>query len=139
MKNNIINVLLFFLTGIIGYSQDASINLYPANLNQAVTFGGDGKLTIHDWANGNLNLVAQRLFVDMNLEIFRIPIFANQEINSPIYDDVIAVVKSVQQANPNVKIIVVDPRRTQTCDLADLHLQILPGTDVILYLSLIHI
>lgn len=35
--------------------------------------------------------------------------------------------------NPDVKIIVVDPRKTQTCALADLHLQILPGTDVILF------
>ncbi len=35
--------------------------------------------------------------------------------------------------NPNVKIIVVDPRKTQTCASADLHLQILPGTDVILF------
>lgn len=31
--------------------------------------------------------------------------------------------------NPDVKIIVVDPRKTQTCALADLHLQINPGTD----------
>ena len=38
-----------------------------------------------------------------------------------------------KQQNPNVKIVVVDPRRTQTCDLADLHLQITPGTDI--YLS----
>ena len=38
-----------------------------------------------------------------------------------------------KRQNPNVKIIVVDPRRTQTCDLADLHLQITPGTDI--YLS----
>ncbi|MGX1928644.1 molybdopterin-dependent oxidoreductase [Flagellimonas sp. 2504JD4-2] len=38
-----------------------------------------------------------------------------------------------KEENPNVKIIVVDPRKTQTCALADLHLQILPGTDVILF------
>lgn len=36
-------------------------------------------------------------------------------------------------ANPGVKIIVVDPRKTQSCAIADLHLQILPGTDVYLY------
>ncbi|HET8736130.1 MAG TPA: molybdopterin-dependent oxidoreductase, partial [Pricia sp.] len=35
--------------------------------------------------------------------------------------------------NPEVRIIVVDPRKTQTCSAADLHLQILPGTDVILF------
>lgn len=38
-----------------------------------------------------------------------------------------------KEENPNVKIIVVDPRKTQTCALADIHLQILPGTDVILF------
>jgi len=35
--------------------------------------------------------------------------------------------------NPEVKIIVVDPRKTDTCSIADLHLQLIPGTDVILY------
>ncbi|MDP2068123.1 MAG: molybdopterin-dependent oxidoreductase [Lutibacter sp.] len=35
--------------------------------------------------------------------------------------------------NPNVKIIVVDPRKTQTTSIADLHLQINPGTDIVLY------
>jgi ferredoxin-nitrate reductase len=35
--------------------------------------------------------------------------------------------------NPQVKIVVVDPRKTQSCSLADLHLQINPGTDVVLY------
>ncbi len=38
-----------------------------------------------------------------------------------------------KEDNPNVKIIVVDPRKTQTCASADLYLQILPGTDVILF------
>ncbi len=35
--------------------------------------------------------------------------------------------------NPDTKIVVVDPRVTDTCAIADLHLQIRPGTDVILY------
>lgn len=38
-----------------------------------------------------------------------------------------------KEQNLKVKLIVVDPRKTQTCALADLHLQILPGTDVILF------
>ncbi|MET3129395.1 ferredoxin-nitrate reductase [Arcicella rosea] len=41
-------------------------------------------------------------------------------------------VEAHKQANPNVKIIVVDPRRTQTASQADLHLQIHPGTDITL-------
>ena len=35
--------------------------------------------------------------------------------------------------NPTTKIVVVDPRKTQTASIADLHLQINPGTDVVLY------
>ncbi len=38
-----------------------------------------------------------------------------------------------KEDNPNVKIIVVDPRKTDSANFADLHLQLLPGTDVILY------
>ncbi len=38
-----------------------------------------------------------------------------------------------KEENPDIKVIVVDPRKTQTCALADLHLQLLPGTDVILF------
>ena len=38
-----------------------------------------------------------------------------------------------KMANPDTKVIVVDPRETDTCALADLHLQIQPGTDVALY------
>jgi ferredoxin-nitrate reductase len=42
-------------------------------------------------------------------------------------------VEAHKQANPNVKIILVDPRKTQTAAMADLHLQIHPGTDIVLY------
>lgn len=35
--------------------------------------------------------------------------------------------------NPGVKVIVVDPRNTQSCSIADIHLQINPGTDITLY------
>src|SRR5215204_467743 len=41
-------------------------------------------------------------------------------------------VEAHKYANPHVKIIVVDPRKTDTCSIADLHLQINPGTDVTL-------
>ena len=37
-----------------------------------------------------------------------------------------------KEENPNTKIIIVDPRKTQSSAIADLHLQILPGTDVVL-------
>lgn len=41
-------------------------------------------------------------------------------------------VEAHKAANPDVKIIIVDPRATDSCSIADLHLQINPGTDVTL-------
>jgi ferredoxin-nitrate reductase len=41
-----------------------------------------------------------------------------------------------KEKNPKVKIIVIDPRRTDSAMAADLHLQIIPGTDIILYHAL---
>jgi ferredoxin-nitrate reductase len=38
-----------------------------------------------------------------------------------------------KEQNPDTKIIIVDPRKTQSCAIADLHLQIIPGTDVVLH------
>ncbi|MAX91285.1 MAG: nitrate reductase [Pseudomonas sp.] len=40
---------------------------------------------------------------------------------------------------PERQIIVVDPRRTDTAELADQHLAILPGTDVALFHGILHI
>ena len=48
-------------------------------------------------------------------------------------------IEDAKRANPALKIIVVDPRRTDTCELADLHLAIQPGTDVMLFNGLLHI
>jgi ferredoxin-nitrate reductase len=42
-------------------------------------------------------------------------------------------IEAHKQQNPDVKIIVVDPRKTQSCAIADIHLQINPGTDIYLY------
>jgi ferredoxin-nitrate reductase len=42
-------------------------------------------------------------------------------------------IEARKQANPEVKIIVVDPRKTQSSTNADLHLQITPGTDIYVY------
>ncbi len=41
-------------------------------------------------------------------------------------------VEAHKAANPHVKIIVADPRCTDTCAIADVHLQLNPGTDITL-------
>lgn len=45
-------------------------------------------------------------------------------------------VEARKQADPQVRIVVIDPRRTATAEMADLHLQIHPGTDVQLHYGL---
>jgi len=42
-------------------------------------------------------------------------------------------VEAARAANPNLKIIVSDPRATQTCAQANVHLQLRPGTDIVLH------
>ncbi|MFA5243339.1 MAG: molybdopterin-dependent oxidoreductase [Sulfuricella sp.] len=48
-------------------------------------------------------------------------------------------IEAAKQANPGLKIIVADPRRTDTASAADLHLPILPGTDVALFNAMLHV
>ncbi|MCX2430602.1 nitrate reductase [Pedobacter sp. GR22-10] len=45
-------------------------------------------------------------------------------------------VEAAKAKNPKLKIIVSDPRKTQTCALADVYLQINPGTDITLHHAL---
>ncbi len=42
-------------------------------------------------------------------------------------------IEDAKAKNPELKIIVIDPRRTATAEIADLHLAIQPGTDVALF------
>jgi assimilatory nitrate reductase catalytic subunit len=48
-------------------------------------------------------------------------------------------IEDAKAKNPALKIIVVDPRRTDTAAMADLHLSINPGSDVILYCAMLHV
>jgi len=42
-------------------------------------------------------------------------------------------IEAAREKNPDIKIIVSDPRKTQSCSIANLHLQLQPGTDVTLH------
>ena len=48
-------------------------------------------------------------------------------------------IEDARARNPGLKLIVVDPRRTDTASAADLHLPILPGTDVALFNAMLHV
>jgi assimilatory nitrate reductase catalytic subunit len=46
-------------------------------------------------------------------------------------------ISKAKEARPEMKIVVIDPRRTATCELADLHLPVKAGTDVWLFNGLL--
>ncbi|WP_417669504.1 molybdopterin-dependent oxidoreductase [Roseibium sp.] len=46
-------------------------------------------------------------------------------------------IEAAKAANPAMRVVVVDPRRTATCELADLHLGLTPDTDVALFNGLL--
>ncbi len=48
-------------------------------------------------------------------------------------------IEDARRSNPALKVIVVDPRRTETALQADLHLALLPGTDVALFHGMLHL
>ncbi len=48
-------------------------------------------------------------------------------------------IEDAKRANPALKIVVADPRRTDTCEIADLHLPLQPGTDVMLFNGMLHL
>ncbi|MGY3570393.1 molybdopterin oxidoreductase family protein [Vibrio paucivorans] len=45
--------------------------------------------------------------------------------------------RAAKQDNPNLKVVVVDPRKTETCSIADMHLSIASGGDVALFNGLL--
>src|SRR3990167_2515608 len=48
-------------------------------------------------------------------------------------------IEDAKRKNPGMKIVVADVRRTDTVELADLFLQIQPGTDVMLFHGMLHL
>ncbi len=48
-------------------------------------------------------------------------------------------IEAAKEKNPDLKLIVIDPRRTDTAASADLHLAITPGSDALLYSAMLHV
>ncbi len=61
---------------------------------------------------------------------------ANPAVAHPI---VFRRIEDARAANPELRIIVIDPRRSETAALADLHLALKPGTDIALYNGLLNV
>ncbi len=61
---------------------------------------------------------------------------ANPAVAHPI---VFRSIEDAKAANPDLKIIVADPRRSETAEVADLHLAIKPGSDIALFNGMLHL
>ncbi|MDE2401788.1 MAG: molybdopterin-dependent oxidoreductase [Burkholderiales bacterium] len=48
-------------------------------------------------------------------------------------------IEDAKRGNPALRLIVADPRKTETAEMADLFLPILPGTDVALFHGMLHV
>jgi len=46
-------------------------------------------------------------------------------------------IAAAKRKNANMKIVVIDPRKTATCDIADIHLPLKPGSDAVLFNGLL--
>lgn len=83
-------------------------------------FGADGPPACYD----DLELAKTVLFAGSNMAYAHPVLFRRLE--------------AAKAADPQIKWIVIDPRRTDTAAMADLHLQIQPGTDVALFHGMLH-
>jgi assimilatory nitrate reductase catalytic subunit len=61
---------------------------------------------------------------------------ANPAVAHPI---VFPRIEDARAANPDLRIIVIDPRRSESAAIADLHLALKPGTDIALYNGLLNV
>ena len=61
---------------------------------------------------------------------------ANPAVAHPI---VFRYIEDAKAANPDLRIIVADPRRSESAEIADLHLAIRPGTDIALFNGMLHV
>ncbi len=73
-------------------------------------------------------------YEDLELTDLLVIVGSNTAWAHPIVYQRIAAAK---RARPDMKIVVVDPRKTATCDITDLHLALKPGSDAVLFNGLL--
>lgn len=74
-------------------------------------------------------------YEDLELCDLLVMIGSNAAWTHPVLYQRIAAAK---QKRPDMRVVVIDPRRTNTCDIADLHLPIAPGSDASLFNGLLN-
>ena len=117
----VFNKLVKGLIGTNNIDTNSRLCMSSAVAGYKATLGADAPPTCYDDLNH-----AATLFIAGSNTAFAHPILFRR-------------IEDARRANPALRTIVVDPRRTETADAADLFLQILPGTDVALFNGMLHV
>ena len=117
----VFNKLAKGLIGTNNVDTNSRLCMSSAVAGYKATLGADAPPACYDDLNH-----AQCLFITGSNTAFAHPVLFRR-------------IEDAKAANPAMKIIVCDPRRTDTAEIADLHLAIQPGTDVALYNGMLHL
>ncbi|GAB3245393.1 nitrate reductase [Chitinimonas naiadis] len=116
----VFNKLAKGLIGTNNIDTNSRLCMSSAVTAYKLALGADGPPTCYE----DLDLAECVLFAGSNMAYAHPVLFRRLE--------------TARTTRSNVKWIVIDPRRTDTAAMADLHLQIQPGTDVALFNGMLH-
>jgi assimilatory nitrate reductase catalytic subunit len=116
----VFNKLAKGLVGTNNIDTNSRLCMSSAVTGYKLALGADGPPTCYD----DLELAHTVVFAGSNMAYAHPVLFRRLE--------------AARAANPAIKWIVIDPRRTDMAAMADLHLQIQPGTDVALFNGMLH-
>ena len=117
----VFNKLAKGLIGTNNIDTNSRLCMSSAVAGYKKTLGADAPPTCYDDVNH-----AQTIFIVGSNTAFAHPILFRR-------------IEDAKRNNPGLKIVVADVRRTDTVELADLFLQIQPGTDVMLFNGMLHL
>ncbi len=115
------NKLAKGLIGTNNIDSNSRLCMSSAVAGYKLTLGADAPPACYDDVNH-----AQCLFITGSNTAFAHPVLFRR-------------IEDAKIANPAMRIIVADPRRTDTAGMADLYLPLLPGTDVMLFHGMLHV
>ncbi|WP_439520235.1 nitrate reductase [Hydrogenophaga sp.] len=115
------NKLAKGLIGTNNVDTNSRLCMSSAVAGYKLTLGADAPPACYDDVNH-----AQCLFIVGSNAAFAHPVLFRR-------------IEQAKARNPAMKVIVADPRRTDTADFADLFLPLQPGSDVMLFHGLLHI
>ncbi|KAF1722264.1 nitrate reductase [Pseudoxanthomonas wuyuanensis] len=116
----VFNKLAKGLLGTNNIDTNSRLCMSSAVAGYKLALGADGPPTCYE----DLELARTVLFAGSNMAYAHPVLFRRLE--------------DARERDPEVRWIVIDPRRTDTAAMADLHLAIQPGTDVALFNGMLH-